>query len=73
MFSCILECTKDRNIPIIADGGIRCNGDIAKALVAGATMVMCGSIFAACTDSPANMKCCVDYDVCKFLDLNNYF
>ena len=22
---------------------------------------------------PANMKCCVDYDVCKFLDLNNYF
>ena len=53
MFSCILECTKDRNIPIIADGGIRCNGDIAKALVAGATMVMCGSIFAACTDSPA--------------------
>ncbi|NBO99013.1 MAG: GMP reductase [Proteobacteria bacterium] len=53
MFSCILECAKDRNIPIIADGGIRCNGDIAKALVAGATMVMCGSIFAACTDSPA--------------------
>jgi GMP reductase len=53
MFSCVLECAKDVNIPIIADGGIRCNGDIAKALVAGATMVMCGSIFAACSDSPA--------------------
>jgi GMP reductase len=53
MFSCVLECAKDRNVPIIADGGVRCNGDIAKALVAGATMVMCGSIFAACSDSPA--------------------
>ena len=53
MFSCIMECAKDRDIPIIADGRIRCNGDIAKALTAGATMVMCGSIFAACSDSPA--------------------
>lgn len=53
MFSCVMECARDRNIPIIADGGVRCNGDIAKALVAGAKMVMCGSIFAACTDSPA--------------------
>jgi len=53
MFSCILECARDKGIPIIADGGVRCNGDIAKALVAGASMVMCGSIFAACSDSPA--------------------
>ncbi len=53
MFSCVLECAKDRGIPIIADGGVRCNGDIAKALVAGASMVMCGSVFAACSDSPA--------------------
>jgi len=53
MFSCVLECAKDRGIPIVADGGVRCNGDIAKALVAGASMVMCGSIFAACSDSPA--------------------
>jgi len=53
MFSCVLECAKDRDIPIIADGGVSCNGDIAKALVAGASMVMCGSLFAACTDSPA--------------------
>lgn len=53
MFSCIQECSKNTDVPIIADGGVRCNGDIAKALVAGASMVMCGSIFAACTDSPA--------------------
>lgn len=38
---------------IIADGGITCNGDIAKALVAGADMVMAGSMFARCIDSPA--------------------
>jgi GMP reductase len=38
---------------IIADGGVTCNGDIAKALVAGADMVMAGSMFARCIDSPA--------------------
>ena len=38
---------------IIADGGIGCNGDIAKAMVAGAHMVMVGSMFARCIDSPA--------------------
>ena len=40
------------SIPIIADGGIRENGDISKALVAGATMVMAGGLFAACVDAP---------------------
>jgi len=53
MFSCVQECTRDVSIPVVADGGIRSNGDVAKALVAGAKMVMCGSIFAACSDSPA--------------------
>ncbi len=53
MFSTLLEVCKYSPIPVIADGGIRHTGDIAKALVAGATMVMAGSIFASCIDSPA--------------------
>lgn len=53
MFTCIQECSRVARVPIIADGGVRCNGDIAKALVAGAALVMCGSIFASCSDSPA--------------------
>jgi len=53
MFSCMLECSKDANIPLIADGGVKCNGDVAKAIVAGADMVMVGGMFAECVDSPA--------------------
>lgn len=53
MFSCMLECAKDADIPLIADGGVKCNGDIAKALCAGADMVMVGGMFAECVDSPA--------------------
>lgn len=54
MFTCALECCKSSTIPIILDGGIRENGDIAKALNAGATLVMAGSIFAACKDAPGD-------------------
>lgn len=53
MFSCMLECAKNANIPLIADGGVKCNGDVAKAMVAGADMVMVGGMFAECVDSPA--------------------
>ncbi len=52
-FSCIQECAKVAKKPIFADGGAKHYGDIAKALVAGATFVMSGGMFAACTDSPA--------------------
>jgi GMP reductase len=52
-FSCVLECASVARKPIIADGGIKYYGDIAKALVAGATMVMSGGMFASCNDSPA--------------------
>lgn len=53
MFSCMLECAKNANVPLIADGGVKCNGDVAKAIVAGADMVMVGGMFAECVDSPA--------------------
>ena len=63
MFTCIQEIRKLYNsflsysmkkAPIIiADGGIKHHGDIAKALVAGAHWVMAGGIFAQCSDSPA--------------------
>lgn len=54
MFSCVKMIHDSHpEIPLIADGGVRCNGDIAKAIVAGATLVMAGSLFAACKDSPA--------------------
>lgn len=42
-------------IPIIADGGAKYYGDIAKALTFGATMVMSGGWFASCIDSPARI------------------
>lgn len=42
-------------IPVIADGQIREVGDVCKALVAGAEMVMIGSEFAKCSDSPADV------------------
>jgi GMP reductase len=53
MFSCMLECAKNADIPLIADGGVKCNGDVAKAMCAGADMVMVGGMFAECVNSPA--------------------
>lgn len=52
-FSCLLDCCSVATKPVIADGGVKYYGDIAKALVAGATMCMSGGMFAACCDSPA--------------------
>lgn len=46
MASCVGECSKVSNVPIIADGGIVEHGDIAKALACGASMVMAGQLFA---------------------------
>lgn len=54
MFSTVKKCSLATDLPIIADGGIKTIGDIAKALVAGAKMIMVGSLFCECKDSPAN-------------------
>lgn len=43
---------KNYNVPIIADGGVRYTGDIAKAIAAGASTVMAGGLFAGCEESP---------------------
>jgi IMP dehydrogenase len=47
--------TKGYDIPIIADGGIRYSGDIVKALVAGASSVMLGSLLAGTEESPGEV------------------
>jgi IMP dehydrogenase len=58
MISAILDCANvadKRNVPIIADGGIRYSGDIVKALACGASCVMTGNLFAGTDESPGEM------------------
>ena len=50
--SAVRWCTKAATKPVIADGGIRDHGDIAKSIRFGATMVMIGSLFAGHEESP---------------------
>lgn len=49
------DASIDCSLPIIADGGIRENGDITVGLVAGADIIMAASLFASCTNSPAEI------------------
>ncbi len=55
----ILDCyeaAKPHDIPIIADGGIKYSGDMTKALAAGASVCMMGSIFAGCDEAPGEFE-----------------
>ena len=53
--STVMECARVAKKPIIADGGIRVPGDIAKSIVLGATMVMIGGMLSGFKDSPGNL------------------
>ncbi len=52
----VAEAMLAKNLPLIADGGIRFSGDVAKALVAGAHCVMIGSMFAGTAEAPGEVE-----------------
>ncbi|RKZ36564.1 MAG: IMP dehydrogenase [Gammaproteobacteria bacterium] len=52
----VAEALKDTDVPVIADGGIRYSGDIAKVIAAGAHSVMIGGLFAGTEESPGEVE-----------------
>jgi IMP dehydrogenase len=56
MFTTVQLCSQATSKPIIADGGARSYGDVAKAIGAGATAVMSGYFFAGCPETPPSCK-----------------
>ncbi|MBL4659071.1 MAG: IMP dehydrogenase [Alcanivoracaceae bacterium] len=52
----VAKALKGKNIPLIADGGIRYSGDVAKAVAAGASVIMAGGLFAGTEESPGEVE-----------------
>jgi IMP dehydrogenase len=52
----VAEALEKLGVPLIADGGVRYSGDVAKALAAGAHTVMLGSLFAGTEESPGDIE-----------------
>ena len=52
----VANVAKKYGIPVIADGGIKYSGDLVKAIAAGADVIMIGSLFAGCEESPGESE-----------------
>ncbi len=52
----VAKVAQQHGIPVIADGGIKFSGDLPKAIAAGADVIMIGSLFAGCEESPGEIE-----------------